>query len=460
MSSDNNSNDINNSNDNIDNDNENDILNISQIKKNIEKFNPNIKEKSQISSSNKNKNKSSPKSYRKYNTLNNISNLIEKNNIEKENIELKKKIEELEKENKKQKMKYKNQIKLLKEEFCNKNHDINSYDENNMVVKMKEYKKKINLLSDENISLLTEIKNLKKNIMNLKKDKQYLIEQITELNMALNYKIKPKLNENEDSLMYLKNQIIKLKNKNNNLTKENNLQKEIIKDLKDEIYDIHQKTSILCKNNSHTGNYNTNIKNKNKNKKCSVKPYLSMKNLKKKIDDIDFNYRINNDDENSLYKENNLRINTENNLVCNNPFYRSKNNYNYKRSNNDNISSIINNIINAYKTENNKAQKYKKTSYNMKYDYKNKKLLINTNRKTNLDENNKENYNYNEINKYNYKDNKKIRYIYPYYKSSGKIINTNKLEDDYECTKNEKSKINISSYKSLLSEYIDEDNLY
>ena len=185
-----------------------------------------------------------------------------------------------------------------------------------------------------------------------------------------------------------------------------------------------------------------------------------MKNLKKKIDDIDFNYRINNDDENSLYKENNLRINTENNLVCNNPFYRSKNNYNYKRSNNDNISSIINNIINAYKTENNKAQKYNKTSYNMKYDYKNKKLLINTNRKTNLDENNKENYNYNEINKYNYKDNKKIRYIYPYYKSSGKIINTNKLEDDYECTKNEKSKINISSYKSLLSEYIDEDNLY
>ena len=100
MSSDNNSNDINNSNDNVDNDNENDILNISQIKKNIEKFNPNIKEKSQISSSNKNKNKSSPKSYRKYNTLNNISNLIEKNNIEKENIELKKKIEELEKENK------------------------------------------------------------------------------------------------------------------------------------------------------------------------------------------------------------------------------------------------------------------------------------------------------------------------------------------------------------------------
>ena len=444
--------------------NESDILNISKIKKYLEKSNPNNKEKSQMSTTNNNKNKSSPKSCQKYNTLNNFSNLKEKNDLEKENIELKKKITALEKEYKKQKMKYKNQLVLLKEEFNNKNHDINSNDENNILVKMKDYKKKINLLSDENISLLTEIKNLKYNIMNLKKDKQYLIDQITELNMALNYKIKPKLNENEDSLMSLKNQIIELKNKNSNLIKENNLQKEIIKDLKDEIYDIHQKTSILCKDKIHKGNYNTNIRKQKK--KCRVRPYLSMKNLKKRIDDMNFNYRINKEDENGLYKENNIRINTENNLIYDNPFYRSKNNnkymrHNYKNTDNDNISSLIDNIINVYQRDNNQTHKYNQISYDMKYLHKNKKLLMKKNKKINLDENNKENYNYNENNKYSHRNNfnKNRNNFNPYYKSSGKVINANKFEDEYEYIKNENSKINLSSYKSLLSEYIDEDNL-
>ena len=78
--------------------------------------------------------------------------------------------------------------------------------------------------------------------MELKKDKQYLIEQIADLNKSLNNKIKPKLNENEDDLMSLKNQILELKKKNDELKKETNLQKKTIKDLKDEIDEIHQKT--------------------------------------------------------------------------------------------------------------------------------------------------------------------------------------------------------------------------
>ena len=365
---------------------------------------------------------------------------------------------------------------MLKENSKNKSHDISTYNsnysiekKNNILLKLKENKKKINLLSDDNISLLTEIKNLKYKIMDLKKDKQYLIEQITELNMTLNNKIKPKLNENEDSLMFLKNKIIELKNKNRKLIKENNLQKEIIKDLKNEISDIHQKTSILCKDSLHLRNYNTNIKNKKNN--SGVKAYLSMRNLQKHHNNI--NYMININEKNDLDKDNIIRINTENNLFNDNPFFKNKNvlknnytRYNFKNNENNNISSLLDNIINLCKKEKNETKKYYKTSYDMKYSKRINKL-IKKNKNLNLYENNKENYNYNEINKYSYKNNlnkynENAQYFCAYSKSNGKIINKNKFEDEDGDIKCENLKINnISSFnKSLLSDYIEEYNIY
>ena len=243
-----------------------DIL-ISQIKKYFDKNNPYKKEKELLY-----KNKSNPSSIKKEKKIKNVSNslrnLVNVTDInlnkncfnltkkDKENNKLKIKISQLEKEFKKQKIELNNQIISLREENKNfqmkaqnffKNYEIpiidNSNKEKNNIIlnlneEIKRLKKEINILSDENIDLLNDKKGLKNQNMNLQKDKQFLIEQITELNKALNNKIKPKLNENEVNLMSLKNQIIELKNKNNELIKENITQKEIIYNLKEEIINI------------------------------------------------------------------------------------------------------------------------------------------------------------------------------------------------------------------------------
>ena len=108
-----------------DNENNDDIINIKEIKKNYEKYNLFNKVKKEFTLSKYNK--SSPKICRKCNTLNSFSNIKENKDIEKENIKLKNKIAELEKEFKKQKTKYKNQILLLKENSKNKSHNISTY---------------------------------------------------------------------------------------------------------------------------------------------------------------------------------------------------------------------------------------------------------------------------------------------------------------------------------------------
>ena len=406
--------------------------------------------------------RTTPRSQRKYRTLNN-SNIYKTFSIktdndlyiikekENENNKLRNRISELEKEIKRQKEDFKNQILIL-----NENNE-NSKNETNEKIIISKLKRKINILSDENISLLIEIKKLKNKIMNLKKDKQYLIEQITDLNKSLNNKIKQKLNENEDDLMSLKSQIIELKNKNNRLLKKNYLQKEIIKDLKGEIFDIHQKTSLLCKDSSIIENneYQNDIEDAHK------KNYLSMKNL--------------NDYKNKYYigKINN-RINTENSKY-NNPFYKTKNGMyinNSKKENmtnrvklnlNNDISYVIDGLVNSYNKRKNKTPKYNNKSFNEKNKF-NKLLLMKKSKEKIVKDNNeyilnfKMNSNKNNLYKNN---NQKNNYNYHYYRTNEKFNNINSYDNGNEediKTRNAKLNNNVSNNKSMLSSYIDEDN--
>ena len=428
---------------------EDDIINISQMK--------NIK------------NRTAPGSQRKFRTLNINSNIIESFPIKTDNVlykikekenkndKLKNKISELENEIKRQKDEFQIEILILKEEnenikAKNKEYSKNKNNDKNMISKLK---RKINILSDENITLLNEIKSLRNKIMNLKKDKQYLIEQIADLNKSLNNKIKPKLNENEDNLMKLKNQIIELKNKNNKLLKENDLQKEIIKDLKGEIHDIHHKTSILCKNDSLINK----LESENDIKNISYsKNYISMKNL-------------NNYNKKYYLVKGNKRINTEN-TKNNNPFYKTKNGNMYINNNqqenmthrtklNKDVSYIIDDLVNFYNRRKNKTPKNISASFNVNNNKFNKFLLMKKN-KENKNKNNKEyimNFKMEYNKKHLYKNNNKNEnYILPYYKSNEKFDNIKKYEDENEDikTRNQKLNNNIINNKSLLSSYIDE----
>ena len=108
-----------------------------------------------------------------------------------------------------------------------------------LYTEIKQLKEKIKILTDENIILLNDKKNLNIKVMNLQKDKQLLIERLTDLDKLLNNKIKIKLNQNEDNLTGLQNQIYELKNVNDNLKIQNNIQQNIINELKKQIIQNH-----------------------------------------------------------------------------------------------------------------------------------------------------------------------------------------------------------------------------
>ena len=474
-------------------------LNISKMKKDLEKYNPYNKEKIIFIS-----NRTNPNSYRKYKTIYDEYNskkeidITEKTiNInllkkiikekEKENKEFKVRIIELEKELKKQREKYKNKIILLKSEAKKKskfksneipiNNISNINNDNNIIFnlnqKIQKYKNKINTLSDENLNLLNEKKNMKNKILSLIKDKQFLIEQIAELNKSLNNKIKPKLNENENDLINLNNQIMEVKNKNNILIKENISQKEIINDLKEELSDIYHKTSLICKNNYILQNsiYNNFVKNNFYTEENSKK-YISMKSLKgnNKNNFYEFKNKLNSankkDQQYNKIKQRN-RINTDIGIQNNHPFYKIKDPLSYNKGlskkntdNNNNISNIIDNLLNTNQKENNNVRKYNSNTannktFNTQQDLnKNKELYINVKK------------NYNIINTStnknilsHRKNNKSNLHNFPYSSIfTQKFKNINKLENEedinFEITKRDE----ISSNKSFLSDYIYEDN--
>ena len=341
------------------------------------------------------------------------------------------------------------------------NKDNNKKSENKTVIKLKEkiefLRKKINILSDENLKLLNEKKIMKNEIMSLRKDRQYLIEHIAELNKVLNNRIKPKLNENESYLMNLKSQITEFKNKNNILIKNNILQNDIIKNLKEELSDIYFKTTSLCKNN----NNNKNIKKYNYSD--NSKKYLSMQNIKDNhnifnhtYDNTYDNVYDNNDDNNEIDKNKkyNLNLKTNNNKSTvreyKNNFYKIKDsqpnyNYLYKKKKNNNIRLILDELSNIPNINNNIITKNENTfnckTYNNiqnnKYYLKDNKELSNNSEK-----------NFNIINN-SYQNN------YRFGNLTSKSKDINLINNKYELIDKKYVKMNDSSNNSCLSDYID-----
>ncbi len=341
-------------------------------------------------------------------------------------------------------------LKTEKNEKNENNENKENFQNNdkNIILKLNEkiekLKKKINILSDENINLLNEKKMMKNEIMNLQKDRQYLIEHISELNKILNNRIKPKLNENENYLMNLKNQIIEFKNKNNVLIKNNILQNEIIKDLKEELSDIYYKTTSICKNN----NYNYKIKKQNYAN--SNKKYLSMQNIKKNN-----RFEKMNSNEIKKSKKYNFQFETKNDTNVgteyNNSFSENKaqSYYNnlYKKNKNNNIGYILNDLFNSpyqsnniinknYNTLNNKTYNYTK---NNKFNIKEKSILSNNSGK-----------NYNRINN-SYQNNYHFSNLTP------KSNDINKLVNKYDQSDIKYVRKSDSSNNSFLSDYTYED---
>ena len=120
--------------------------------------------------------------------------------------------------------KLKNEVNILKDSITRKNAEI------------EEKNKIINDLLEEKNMILEEESMFKNQISNLEKDKEILINQIQDLNVAISDKIAPKLRQNENSLINLQEQIENLrmdnekyKSDNTVLFNENKSQKNLIK---------------------------------------------------------------------------------------------------------------------------------------------------------------------------------------------------------------------------------------
>jgi len=152
----------------------------------------------------------------------------------------------------------KNELNNLKETITNQNLDIEEKD------------KIINDLQSEKHITIEEETMYKNQINNLLKDKNVLINQMKDLNYTINDKISPKLKQNENNLVNLKEQIEnfrikneKLKSDNTVLYKENKIQKNLIKiltkqnkKLLEEIKFIYDRDILLMNNMEKEDNKN------------------------------------------------------------------------------------------------------------------------------------------------------------------------------------------------------------
>ena len=110
-------------------------------------------------------------------------------------------------------------------------------EDNNFLKKNYQIQKiNINRISKDKLNLINEIKELKNINNNLNRDKEILLGQINELNNVINNNISPKLKNNENDLLFLKNKInesekiiISLKNEKMRLIDDNNNKSELIK---------------------------------------------------------------------------------------------------------------------------------------------------------------------------------------------------------------------------------------
>ena len=260
--------------------------------------------------------------------------------------------------------KLKNEVNILKDSITRKNAEI------------EEKNKIINDLLEEKNMILEEESMYKNQISNLEKDKEILINQIQDLNVAISDKIAPKLKQNENSLINLQDQIENLrmdnekyKSDNTVLFNESKTQKNLIKILAKqnkkllrEIKIIHDRDLMLMNNMDKIDSNNSSKfkiffeKRSNDNRHLLEEEMSILKQSQKFIDDdddeqCDGNYEKNKEEENSNFASleitedaDNIRdvIKKGNNdSVTNNEERNNESNINELNE----ISSIINNEI-------------------------------------------------------------------------------------------------------------------
>ena len=260
--------------------------------------------------------------------------------------------------------KLKNEVNILKDSITRKNAEI------------EEKNKIINDLLEEKNMILEEESMFKNQISNLEKDKEILINQIQDLNVAISDKIAPKLRQNENSLINLQDQIENLrmdnekyKSDNTVLFNENKAQKNLIKILAKqnkkllrEIKIIYDRDLMLMNNMDKIDNNNSSKfkiffeKNSIDSRHLLEEEMSILKQSQKYFDDddneqFDENYENNKEEENSNFAS--LEI-TEDVDIIRNVIKKGNNESvtnNEERNNISNInqlneiSSIINNEI-------------------------------------------------------------------------------------------------------------------
>ena len=204
-----------------------------------------------------------------------------------ENKKLKQEIFELNKKNKIITKEVQEQINIISNEKDNLRIEFNNIinDKNKIILSLNEeicgLKKNIEKLTNENIQLLNDLEELNEKLSKFKKEKQILVSEISDFNISLNNKIKPKLMEHEDYIVNLQDQINMLQNDNNNFLTNDIYQKCIINNLKREIQKLKsdKKVTSCYSNGKNTKEYNkhsfeesnflniiTSIKNNTRNK--------------------------------------------------------------------------------------------------------------------------------------------------------------------------------------------------
>ena len=397
-----------------------------------------------------------------------FSKLIEENNL------LKDKIIELDSDNKINKAEKERQILIIRDEnsklqleiqrligqekisYNNYQSDLEEKEKNinnlkNVINNLKNnintLKEKIKELSNENISLLNNIQNLNNEIMSLTSDKQFLIEQMNELNISLSNKIKPKLRQNEDYLLSLEKTIILLKKDNESLIQNDIKQKKIINNYKEEnkklqleIEKLNSIKNLNLKNGIYAQNqYKTNINNNNN---------ISNISLNESFCEEDNKYA-----HNYFTGNNNFSINNINNSKIKRAFserflnfanfsnIKSRNNYNYNYNiikKNEIKNKIFNDDFENGSYENDKKRKPKYLYYNSTIKKKDNKDFS-------------QNDFYHPENRL-HKSGLNIKI---------KNLNINDIEDNKENSiffnhDNQNSDFNLSQNKSLLSSYTED----
>ena len=260
--------------------------------------------------------------------------------------------------------KLKNEVNILKDSITRKNAEI------------EEKNKIINDLLEEKNMILEEESMFKNQISNLEKDKEILINQIQDLNVAISDKIAPKLRQNENSLVNLQDQIENLrmdnekyKSDNTVLFNENKAQKNLIKILAKqnkkllrEIKIIYDRDLMLMNNMDKIDNNNSSKfkiffeKNSIDSRHLLEEEMSILKQSQKYFDDddneqCDENYENNKEEENSNFASLEITEDVDiirdvikkgsNDSVTNNEERNNISNINQLNE----ISSIINNEI-------------------------------------------------------------------------------------------------------------------